>query len=249
MAEKLDVLAIAAHPDDTGLTCSGTLAKLSRQGKKVGVLDLTQGEMGTRGTPEQRLIEAQNAAEILGLTVRKNLGLPDCGLQNTEYHHRVIMEMVRHYRPDICLINAPDDRHPDHRDASLLVSDVLFYSGLQKIQTYDSFETPQEPWRPAHILHYLQHWNLEPTIVFDISDTIEIREKAIMAFESQFNNPAGDGEPETYVSTPEFFEALRGKARHYGQLIGVEFGEPFIYRGGPMPVSGFDGLLEMEVKK
>lgn len=248
MANKLDILAIAAHPDDTELTCSGTLAKLCKQGKKVGVLDLTQGEMGTRGTPEQRLDEAQKAADILGLTVRKNLGLPDCGLQNTEYHQRLIMEVVREYQPDICLINAPDDRHPDHRDASALASDVLFYSGLDKIHTYDNIGDLQKPWRPKHILHYLQHWNLEPSIVFDITDSIEIREQAILAFESQFNNPKKEGEPETYVSTPEFFEMLRGRARHYGQLIGVEFGEPFIYRGSPVPMSSFDNLLEMDLK-
>ena len=244
MSVKLDVLAIAAHPDDTELTCSGTLAKLALQGKKVGVLDLTQGEMGTRGTAEQRLTEAQNAAKILGLAVRDNLGLPDCGLENTEHHRRAIIESVRRYRPDICLINAPDDRHPDHRNASMLVSDALFYSGLHKLNTADANGNPQQPWRPYHIMHYLQHWNLNPDIIFDISDTLEVREKAILAFESQFNAPKNDNEPETYVSRPEFFEALRGRARHYGQLIGVEFGEPFIYRGDAIPFSDFDILLK-----
>ncbi len=243
MAEKLDILAIAAHPDDTELTCSGTLAKLAKQGKRVGVLDLTQGEMGTRGTPEQRLVEAQNAAKILGLTVRKNLGLPDCGLVNSENHRNAIMEVVREHQPDICLINAPDDRHPDHRNASLLTSDALFYSGLEKIRTTDASGNPQKSWRPFHILHYLQHWNLEPTLIFDVSDTLAIREKAILAFESQFNASTDDDELQTYVSKPEFFEALRGRARHYGQMIGVEFGEPFIYRGSAMPFSDFDGLL------
>lgn len=243
MAEKLDILAIAAHPDDTELTCSGTLAKLAKQGKKVGVLDLSRGEMGTRGTPEERLQEAQNAAQILGLTVRKNLALPDCGLDNTEVHRNTIIEAVRELRPDLCMINAPDDRHPDHRNASELASDALFYAGLEKIRTTDANGNSQSPWRPYHILHYLQHWNLSPDIIFDVSDTFELREKAILAFESQFNVSKDDDQPETYVSKPEFFEALRGRARHYGQMIGVEFGEPFIYRGSAMPFSDFDGLL------
>ncbi|MEX0772480.1 MAG: bacillithiol biosynthesis deacetylase BshB1 [Balneolales bacterium] len=241
---KLDVLAIAAHPDDTELCCAGTLASLVKRGYKVGVLDLTHGEMGTRGTPEGRLQEAKNAAKILGLSVRENLGLPDCGLVNTSAHREAIIRVVRKYQPDICFINAPADRHPDHRNASRLTEDALFYGGLSKITTNN-----QQAWRPHHILHYMQHWPFEPTIVFDISDTLAIKEEAILAFESQFNVPEKDTGPKTYISGGAFFEALRGKARHYGHMIGVEFGEPFLYHGGPMPALNLDFLMETKPVK
>lgn len=236
---KLDVLAIAAHPDDTELCCAGTLASLIKKGFHVGVLDLTQGEMGTRGTPEGRLLEAKNAADILGLSIRENLGLPDCGLENTRAYREEIIKVVRKYQPDICFINAPADRHPDHRNASRLAEDALFYSGLRNIKTND-----QQPWRPHHVLHYMQHWSFEPSIVFDISDTLEIKEKALQAFESQFKVSKTDSGPQTYVSGETFFEALRGKARHYGQMIGVEFGEPFLYYGGPIPVKDLSFLMD-----
>ncbi|MEX2396350.1 MAG: bacillithiol biosynthesis deacetylase BshB1, partial [Balneolales bacterium] len=234
---KLDVLAIAAHPDDTELCCAGTLASLIQKGYRVGVLDLTQGEMGTRGTPEGRILEAENAAKVLGLSVRENIGLPDCGLENIPAHREAIIKVVRKYQPDICFINAPADRHPDHRNAARLAEDALFYGGLRNLKTDD-----QQPWRPGHILHYMQHWPFDPTIVFDISDTLELKEKAILAFESQFNVSKDDSGPKTYVSGESFFEALRGKARHYGQMIGVEFGEPFLYYGGPIPAKDLNFL-------
>ena len=236
---KLDVLAFGAHPDDTELCCAGTLASLIRKGYKVGVVDLTRGEMGTRGTAEGRLEEAGNAARLLGLSVRDNLGLPDCGLDNTEEHRLEIIKAVRKYRPEICFINAPDDRHPDHGNASRLVVDALFYGGLKNIVTKG-----QETWRPHHILHYMQNYPFEPTIVYDISETIEIKEKAILAFESQFNVPDSASGPKTYISGKSFFEALRGKARHYGHLIGVDYGEPFLYHGGPIPAKDMNFLME-----
>lgn len=235
---KLDVLAFAAHPDDTELCCAGTLASLVNRGYKVGVVDLTRGEKGTRGTPEGRLAEAADAAKILGLSVRDNLGLPDCGLGNSGDHRREIIKSARKYRPDICFINAPEDRHPDHRNAARLTLDALFYSGLQNI------ETGEEPWRPFHILHYMQNVPFDPTIVFDITGTLETKEKAILAFKSQFNVPDSDSGPKTYVSRGTFFEALRGKARHYGHMIGVEFGEPFLYHGGPIPANDLNFLME-----
>ncbi len=237
---KLDVLAIAAHPDDVELCCAGTLAALTRAGKKVGVLDLTRGEMGTRGTPELRLREARKAAGILGLAVRENAGLPDCGLDNTPGHREAIIRFVRRYRPEVCLVNAPEDRHPDHRNAARLTLDALFYSGIAKLEVPGA---EPEPWRPRHILHFMQHWHFEPTFVFDITSTIDIKEEAIRAFASQFDVGEDDKGPKTYVSSRRFFEALRGRAREYGQQIGVAFGEPFLYYGGPVPLNNLDVLF------
>ncbi len=248
---KLDVLAIAAHPDDVELCCAGTLASLVRSGRNVGVLDLTRGEMGTRSTPEIRLKEAQRAAEILGLAVRMNAGLPDCGLENTSSQREVIIRHVRRLRPDVCIINAPEDRHPDHSNAARLSLDALFYSGLSKLETRDDTDDAkrQEPWRPHHILHFMQHWPFDPTFVFDISATIDIKEKAIRAFASQFDANEDDTEPQTYVSSKRFFKALRGRAREYGQQIGVTFGEPFLYSGGPMPLNSLDVLLSSKPRR
>ncbi|KPP95263.1 MAG: bacillithiol biosynthesis deacetylase BshB1 [Bacteroidetes bacterium HLUCCA01] len=240
---KLDVLAIAAHPDDTELSCSGTLAAMVQQGRRVGVLDLTRGEMGTRGTPELRLQEAAAAAEILGLTLRHNLSLPDAGLTNTAEHRNAIIQAVRTYQPDICLINSPDDRHPDHGNAARLTLDALFYSGLRKIETRDDDGELQKIWRPYHTLHYMQDRSFNPTLVFDITDTIGLKEKAILAFSSQFNVTNPGNEPETYISSSAFFEALRARAMHFGHMIGVRYGEPFLYHGGPLPAGGMDFLF------
>jgi bacillithiol biosynthesis deacetylase BshB1 len=249
MAVKLDVLALAAHPDDTELSCSGTLAALVRQGLNVGVVDLTRGEMGSRGTPELRLMEANHAADIIGLTVRDNLCLPDCNLENSEIHRRAIIEAVRMYRPDLMFINAPDDRHPDHGNAARLSIDALFYSGLVKIETFHPDGTPQEPWRPYHILHYMQDRSFEPDLVFDISDTIDIKDKAILAFGSQFNVTEPGDEPETYISSSAFFENLRARARHLGHQIGVKYGEGFKYYGGPIGLRSLDVLLSHKPKR
>jgi N-acetylglucosamine malate deacetylase 1 len=245
---KLDVLAIAAHPDDTELSCSGTLAALVLQGLKVGVLDLTQGEMGTRGTPTLRLQEAQNAAKVLGLAVRENIALPDCGLTNTPEHRQRIIEIVRKYQPDVCFINAPDDRHPDHGNAARLTIDALFYSGLMKIGTTHS-GSKQSPWRPFHVLHYMQDRTFTPSLIFDITDTIDIKEKAILAFSSQFNVENPGEEPETYISSTGFFEQLRSRARHYGHQIGVKYGEPFLYHGGPIPMHNLDILTSHKPRR
>lgn len=239
----LDVLAIAAHPDDTELNCSGTLAALVKQGLKVGVLDLTKGEKASRGTPKERLLEAQKAAEILGIHLRENLGLPDCGLDNTAEHRNAIIQKIRTFRPKLCFINAPSDRHPDHGNASRLSIDALFYSGLKNIETNDENGNPQEPWRPFHILHYMQDRPFEPDFVFDISAFIEQKENAILAFKSQFNVKQADGEPETYISRPSFFEAIRARARHFGHLIGAEYGEGFLYHGKPIPLNDLNMFL------
>lgn len=242
--EKLDVLALSAHPDDTDLCCSGTLAKLIKQGKKVGVIDFTRGEMGTRGTPEQRLKEAQHAAEVLGLSVRENIGLTDTQLANTRENQKAIIREIRKYRPHICFVSAPFDRHPDHGDAARLEIDALFFSGLRKLETYDEEGNLQKPWRPAHILHYMQDRPFEPDFVVDITDTMNLKEKAILAFDSQFNVDESDEGPQTYISSKKFFEGIKARARHYGHLIGVTYGEPFKYYNGPVPLQSFDCMFE-----
>lgn len=242
--KKLDVLAFAAHPDDTELCCGGTLAQLVQQGKEAGVIDLTRGEMGTRGTPEQRMKESKKAAEIIGLSVRENLGFSDTRLEDSREHQKKIIQKVRSYRPHICLVGAPDDRHPDHGYGTQLVLDALFYSGLTKIETTDENGKKQKRWRPSHILHYMQDRPFEPDIVFDISDTFATKKKAILAFETQFNVTDPGNEPETYISSQEFFEGIEARARHYGHLIGARYGEPFKYYNGPLPMSSFEAFFE-----
>jgi N-acetylglucosamine malate deacetylase 1 len=244
-----DILAFGAHPDDTELGCSGTLAKLVQQGKKVVVADLTRGEMGSRGTPENRIKEAQQAADILGLSDRINLCLPDTELHNTRELQIPIIEIVRRFKPHICILPAPDDRHPDHGNASTLIKDAIFYSGLIKIETKDSKGKIQVPHRPAHILHFMQDQPFEPDFVFDISSTIETKEKAIKAFSTQFNVADPGDEPETYISNPGFFEALRARAKHFGHLGGFAYGEGFLYSQKPFPISSVDFLMETSPKR
>ncbi|TNE72516.1 bacillithiol biosynthesis deacetylase BshB1 [bacterium] len=239
---KLDVLAFAAHPDDTELSCAGTLAKLVKQGLKVGVVDLTQGEMGTRGTPELRLMEAQKAAEIIGLSVRDNLKMPDTILDNTRAYQLKIIEQIRLYKPDICFITAPEDRHPDHGKATRLLIDSLFYSGLRKIETTWN-DVPQDVWRPHHVFHYMQDTPFNPDVVFDITETQSIKEEAILAFSSQFAADGDKKEPQTYISSNRFFEVIRARAKFLGHQIGADFGEGFKYVGGPLPLSSFDSFL------
>ncbi|MDZ7682057.1 MAG: bacillithiol biosynthesis deacetylase BshB1 [Fodinibius sp.] len=246
---KLDILALSAHPDDTELCCGGTLAALVKQGKKVGVVDFTRGEMGSRGTPEKRLQEASNAANIIGLTVRKNLGLPDTKLGSNREYQRKIIRQIRAYRPHVCLVGAPSDRHPDHGNATKLALDAIFFSGLTKIETTGSNGNPQEPWRPSHVLHFMQDRPFEPDIVFDISDTFETKKEAILAFETQFNVQNPEEEPETYISSEEFFDGIEARARHYGHLIGATYGEPFQYHNGPVPMGSFSALFETEPQR
>ncbi len=241
---KLDVLALAAHPDDTELCCGGTLAKLVKQGKKVGVVDFTKGEMGTRGTPEERMKESERASEIIGLEIRENLGLPDTRVENSRTNQKKIIQAIRKYRPHICLVGAPEDRHPDHGNATALALDAIFYSGLAKIETNNSDGESQERWRPSHILHYMQDRPFVADIVFDITDTFEIKKEAILAFETQFNVSNPQDEPETYISSNEFFEGIEARARHYGHLIGATYGEPFKYHNGPVPIDSFEVFFE-----
>ena len=243
---KIDILALSSHPDDTELCCGGTLAALVNEGKKVGVVDFTQGEMGSRGTPEQRLQEAQQASDIIGLEVRDNLGLPDTKLESTREYQKAIIQKIRKYRPHVCLVGAPSDRHPDHGSGTQLALDAIFYSGLTKIKTYDEQGEPQKRWRPSHVLHFMQDRPFDPDIVFDISDTFETKKKAILAFASQFNVQDPGDEPETYISNEQFFEGIEARARHYGHLIGATYGEPFKYYNGPVPMSSFDAFFETD---
>ena len=245
----MDILAFGAHPDDTELSCAGTLASLVNQGLQVAVIDLTRGEMGTRGTPEIRLREAKKAAEILGLQARENLGLPDTELINTRELQLPVIQSVRHYKPHICIIPAPADRHPDHGNAARLLIDAIFYSGLIKIETKDKNNKIQPPHRPAHILHYMQDQPFEPDFIFDISDTIDQKEEAIRAFSSQFNVADPGDEPATYISDPDFFVSLRARAKQMGHLGGFEYGEGFIYHKKPFPVSRLDFLLKSKPKR
>lgn len=246
---KIDILAFGAHPDDTELGCSGTLASLVKQGKKVAVADLTRGEMGSRGTADIRLQEAQKAAEIIGLSDRVNLGLPDTQLENTRNFQLPIIEVVRRYRPHICILPAPADRHPDHGNAASLLIDAIYISGLVKIETKDSSGKLQDIHRPAHVLHYMQDRPFEPDFIYDITDTLQIKEKAIKAFTTQFNVSDPGDEPETYISDPSFFDALQARAVHFGHLAGFEYGEAFKYASMPFPVQNLNFLMDTSPKR
>lgn len=248
-APRLDVLALAAHPDDVELCAGGTMCLLARQGYNVGIVDFTQGEMGSRGTPELRLQEAERAAEIMGLDARENLGLPDGHIANTQDNQRAVIRRIRRYRPHIVLVNATTCRHPDHCAAAKLSTDALFYSGLRKIETLDDNGAPQEPWRPHHVLHYMQARSFEPSLVVDVTEVWEQRIDALQAFKSQFFNPeygADADEPETFVSNPQFFQWIEARARTYGYEIGATYGEPFRYRGGPLGVGNLMDVLGRE---
>lgn len=244
----LDVLALAAHPDDVELCAGGTMCLLADQGYRTGIVDFTRGELGTRGTPEGRMQEAAAAAEILGLAVRENLGLPDGDIQNTKATQLALIRSVRRHRPPIVLVTAEHVRHPDHGDATALAVDALFYSGLAKIESFEDDGTPQEPWRPHHVLHYLQALDVEPTFVVDVSSVWERRMQALLAFESQFYQPGtGDDDgPETYISNPRFLKWVEARARTYGYRIGADFGEPFVYRHGPVGVDDLVATLSRD---
>ena len=224
---KLDILAFGAHPDDVELGAGATIAKEIANGKKVGIVDLTRGELGTRGSAEIRDKEAAKAAEILGITVRENLEFADGFLINNKEHQLVIIQMIRKYRPEIVLCNAIEDRHIDHAKGSNLVSDACFLSGLIKIDTkLDGNDVWQEPWRPKYVYHYIQWKNLEPDFVVDVSDFIAKKTEAILAYSSQFYDPKSD-EPETPISSKNFIDSVNYRARDLGRYIGVEYAEGF----------------------
>lgn len=222
---KLDILAFGAHPDDVELSCSGTIAKEISLGKKVGIVDLTRGELGTRGSAEIRDVEAANAAKILGVQVRENLNMRDGFFVNDEKHQLEIIKMIRKYKPEIVLCNAIDDRHIDHPKGSRLVSDACFLSGLRRIETQlDGIN--QEAWRPKVVYHYIQWKVLEPDFVVDITGFMDIKEQSILAYSSQFYDP-NSKEPESPISSKNFLDSVRYRANDLGRIAGVESAEGY----------------------
>ena len=235
---KLDILAFGAHPDDVELGCGGTIAKEIKNGKTVGIIDLTKGELGTRGTAETRKEEAANAAKILGVTVRENLGFADGFFINDKQHQLEIIKVLRKYQPEIVLCNAIDDRHIDHGKGSQLVSDACFLSGLIKIET--KLEgTLQNPWRPKQVYHYIQWKNIEPDFAVDISGFIDTKIKSVLAYRTQFFD-ANSKEPETPISSKNFTDSIAYRSRDLGRLIGVAHAEGFTTERYPAVDSLFD---------
>jgi bacillithiol biosynthesis deacetylase BshB1 len=221
---KLDILAFGAHPDDVEISAGGLLIAEARKGKKVGIVDLTFGELGTRGTVDIRKEEAINAAEIIGCTVRENLGMRDGYLRNDEAHQLKVIEIIRKYQPEIILCNSPTDRHPDHGHASQLVVESSFLSGLRKIITHDP--NGNDAWRPKAVYAYMQFYQFKPDFVYDISEVIDEKMKSILAHKSQFFDP-NSKEPPTVIASEHFKDNLISRASEYGLQAGFRYGEPF----------------------
>ncbi|SDI51290.1 bacillithiol biosynthesis deacetylase BshB1 [Mucilaginibacter sp. P25] len=239
---KLDILVLSVHPDDAELGCSGTILKHIALGYKVGIVDLTRGELGTRGSAEIRKQEAAAAAEILGLAVRENLGLPDAFFENTREHQVKVIEAIRKFRPSIVITNAYHDRHPDHGRANELVEASAFLAGLRKIETFDIDGTPQEAWRPDMVLHFIQDNYITPDILIDVTEHWDKKIESINAYGSQFYNPSWEEEPQTYISTSNFIEIVTGRAREFGKSIQVKYAEGFTSR----KILGVDNLFNLK---
>ena len=242
--EKLHILAIAVHPDDIELGCAGTLIKHARMGQSVGILDLTQGELGTRGSAEIRLQEAADAAAIMGMKVRENAGMRDGFFRNDEEHQLQLIKYIRRWQPDIVIANALEDRHPDHGRAGKLIADACFLAGLRKIETMDEYQ-PQEPWRPRRVFHMIQDRQLIPSFIVDISDVFNVKLQSIQAYKSQFHNPESD-EPQTYISSMNFLDQIKFRDALLGKRIGTEYAEGFVSQNIP-GVTDLDQLLYPEV--
>ncbi|MFY7900530.1 MAG: bacillithiol biosynthesis deacetylase BshB1 [Chitinophagaceae bacterium] len=238
---KLDILAFGVHPDDVELGCSGTILSAIAEGKKVGIIDLTQGELGTRGTIGTRYTEAANAAKVLGVSVRENLKMADGFFENNEYHQRKVIQAIRRYQPEIVLCNAPEDRHPDHGRSSRLVNEAAFLAGLRKIETIDE-EKHQEAWRPKYVFHYIQDRFLQPNFVVDISDFYAKKIESILCYTTQFNSQ-DNSEPQTYISSPQFLESVTARAMLLGKRIGVKYAEGFI-SDKMIGISSFDAFIQ-----
>lgn len=235
---KLDILAIGAHPDDIELSCAGVLAKEAARGKKIGILDLTRGELGTRGTPEIRDQEAADAAKVLGIELRENLCFADGFFTNDQEHQLKVIEIIRKYKPEIVLCNAIKDRHPDHAKGSELASVSCFLSGLRKVET--SLDgVAQEAWRPKYVYHYIQWMDMDPDIVIDISGFLDTKIDAVKAYKSQFFDPESN-EPSTPISSTNFFESIKYRAANLGRLIGTDHAEGFMVERYPAVDSIFD---------
>ena len=243
---KLDILAIGVHPDDVELGCSGTILNEVNNGKNVGILDLTQGELGTRGTIQTRYEEASKAASVLRVKMRANLKMRDGFFRNDEAHQLQLIAAIRTYQPEIVLANVLNDRHPDHGRAGHLIADACFLSGLSKIDTTDKNGQAQTRWRPKLVLHYLQDWYHEPDLLIDISDVFEDRMKAIQCYTTQFYTSASENDgPQTYISSPDFLDSIVARARMFGKRIGVKYAEGFISEK-KIGIRHLDALLQIE---
>lgn len=224
---KLDILAIGSHPDDVELGCGATIAKEIANGKKVGIIDLTRGELGTRGSAEIRHEEATNAANILGVSFRENMQFADGFFVNDKAHQLALIKMIRKYQPEMVICNAVEDRHIDHAKGSKLVSDACFLSGLIKVETFlEGQNEPQAAWRPKHVYHYIQWKNLQPDVVVDVTGFIDAKVNAVFAYKTQFHD-VSNKEPETPISSKNFADSITYRARDLGRLVGVGYGEGF----------------------
>ena len=238
---KVDILAFGSHPDDVELGCGGSILSAISQGLKVGIIDLTKGELGTRGTPEIRKKESEKASEILGVSFRKNLDFKDGFFINDEEHQLKIIEVLREHKPSIIFCNAVKDRHIDHPKGSKLVSDSCFLSGLSKINTNYKNSKNQSPWTPKQIYHYIQWFDLKPDILIDISEFQEKKMKAIMAYESQFYNPKST-EPNTPISSKGFMDSIKQRDQSFGRISGVDAAEGFTVERPPV-VRDIKGII------
>lgn len=225
---KLDILVLAAHPDDAELGCGGVIAKHVALGQKVGIVDFTRGELGTRGSVPERDKEAKDSSKILGVSIRENLNFRDGFFQNDETHQREVVRIIRKYKPEIVIANAICDRHPDHGKGSGLSFDACFYSGLAKIETDDA-GVKQEAWRPRHLYHFIQSQFIVPDFIVDVSDYWSIKMNAVRAFKSQFYSAESKG-PETFISSPAFMKMLEARGQELGFSIGATYGEGFTVR-------------------
>jgi bacillithiol biosynthesis deacetylase BshB1 len=224
---KLDILAFGSHPDDVELGCGATIAKEIANGKKVGIIDLTRGELGTRGSAQIRHEEATNAASILGVSIRENMGFADGFFLNDKEHQLALIKMIRKYQPEMVICNAVEDRHIDHGKGSKLVSDACFLSGLIRVETFlEGQSKPQVAWRPKHVYHYIQWKNLQPDVVVDVTGFMDAKLNAVFAYKTQFHD-AGNKEPETPISSKNFSDSISYRARDLGRLVGVEYAEGF----------------------
>jgi len=238
---KLDILVLSVHPDDAELGCSGTILKHIALGYKVGIVDLTRGELGTRGSAEIREQEATAAAKILGIAIRDNLAIPDGFFENTREYQLKVIAAIRKYQPEIVITNAYYDRHPDHGRANELVEASAFLSGLRKIETFENGK-PQQEWRPKQVLHFIQDNYIKPDILIDITEYWDKKVESIYAYGSQFYNPEWENEPQTYISTPEFINVVAARASEFGKSIGAKYAEGYTSR----KILGIDNLFALK---
>ena len=238
---KLDILVFGAHPDDVELSCSGAILIEKNKGKKIGIVDLTRGELGTRGTAATRKDEAKNAASVMQIDIRENLEMADGFFKNDEEHQRKVITTLRKYQPEIVLCNAPADRHPDHGRGADLIYTAAFLSGLVKIETTEN-NSSQKAWRPKYVFNYIQDRYFNPDFVVDITDVFDKKIEAIQAYKTQFYDPASK-EPETYISSPEFLESIIYRAKMFGKLIGVKYAEGFLSKK-MIGIESFDALIQ-----